>query len=66
MRPTARGTIDRLTDHPDHALVGVLRIPESRPSPPAAIGRRVVGAVLALTATVLLVYLGRDGYRDVN
>ncbi len=66
MRPTARGTIDRLTDHPDHALVGVLRIPESRPSPAASIGRRIVGAVLALTATVLLVYLGRDGYRDVN
>ncbi|MDQ3764018.1 MAG: potassium channel family protein [Actinomycetota bacterium] len=66
MRQIARGTFDRLTDHPDHALVGVLRVPESRPSPAASIGRRVVGAALALTITVLLVYLGRDGYRDVN
>ncbi|MDQ4010716.1 MAG: NAD-binding protein [Actinomycetota bacterium] len=66
MRPIAGGTFDRLTDHPDHALVGVLRIPESRQSPAASIARRVVGAVLALAITVLLVYLGRDGYRDVN
>jgi voltage-gated potassium channel len=66
MRRLGRGTFDRLTDHPDHALVGVLRIPESRPSPVASIGRRVVGAALALTVAVLLVYLGRDGYRDVN
>ncbi|MGH3825332.1 MAG: potassium channel family protein [Pseudonocardiaceae bacterium] len=66
MRRIARGTVDRLTDHPDHALVGVLRIPESRRSPAASIGRRVIGAALALTITVLLVYLGRNGYRDVN
>ncbi|MGH3697027.1 MAG: potassium channel family protein [Pseudonocardiaceae bacterium] len=61
-----RGVVDRLTDRPDHALVGILRIPESRPSPATSIGRRVVGAILALTVTVLLVYFGRDGYRDVN
>ncbi len=46
--------------------MGVLRIPESRPGPATSIARRVVGALLALTVTVLLVYLGRDGYRDVN
>jgi voltage-gated potassium channel len=66
MRRITRGTFERLTDHPAHALVGVLRIPESRQGPGASIGRRVVGAALALTVTVLLVYLGRDGYRDVN
>ncbi|HEU0086609.1 MAG TPA: potassium channel family protein [Pseudonocardiaceae bacterium] len=66
MRASARSNIDRLTDHPDHALVGVLRVPESTRAPVASIGRRVIGALLALTATVLIVYLGRDGYRDVN
>lgn len=66
MRPALRGPTDRLTDYPDHALVGVLRIPEDRVGPVVAIGRRVVGAALALSAAVLLVYLGRDGYRDVN
>lgn len=66
MTRIARGTFDRLTDHPDHALVGVLRVPESRRGPAVSIGRRVVGATLALGVTVLLVYLGRNGYRDVN
>ncbi|MGH8916886.1 MAG: potassium transporter Kef, partial [Actinomycetes bacterium] len=61
-----RQPLGRLTEHPDHALVGMLRVPESRAGPLTAIGRRVVGALLALTTTVLLVYLGRDGYRDVN
>lgn len=66
MRRRARGIVDRLTDHPDHALVGILRIPESQQGPVASIGRRLVGAALALTVTVVLVYLGRHGYRDVN
>ncbi len=34
--------------------------------PAVSIGRRMAGAALALTVAVLLVYLGRDGYRDVN
>ncbi len=58
--------LDPLTEHPDHVLVGTLRIPESRVAPLTAIGRRVIGALLALTTTVFLVYLDRDGYRDVN
>ncbi|HEY2764959.1 MAG TPA: potassium channel family protein [Pseudonocardiaceae bacterium] len=61
-----RGAADGFMDHPDHALAGVLRIPDSRVAPAVSIGRRVVGALLALAVTVLLVYLGRDGYRDVN
>lgn len=66
MRRTARGSAERLTDHPDHTLVGVLRVPESRRGPAASIGRRMIGAALALSVTVLLVYLDRDGYRDAN
>ena len=66
MRPVSRSPEDRLTDHPDHVLVGVLRVPESRRGPAASIGRRVIGALLALSATVLLVYLDRAGYRDAN
>ncbi|HEX8761794.1 MAG TPA: potassium channel family protein [Pseudonocardiaceae bacterium] len=66
MRRIARGTFDRLTDHPDYALVDILRIPESQQSPVASIGRRLVGAALALTVTVLLVYLDRHGYQDAN
>ncbi len=57
---------DRLIDRPDHSLVGVIRMPESSLSPVTAIGRRVIWALLALLAAVLVVYLGRDGYRDVN
>jgi voltage-gated potassium channel len=61
-----RGGVDRLTDSPDHALVGVVRMPEGRRGPAQAIIRRVVGAALALLASVLMVYLDREGYRDVN
>ena len=61
-----RGGVDRLTDHPDHALVGVVRMPAGRRGPAQAIIRRVVGAALALLASVFMVYLDREGYRDVN
>ncbi|SHG37161.1 potassium channel family protein [Streptoalloteichus hindustanus] len=59
-------TSDRLTERPDHALVGVIRMPESGVGPVRSIIRRVVGALLALTAAILIVYSDRDGYRDVN
>ncbi|MBK1788967.1 potassium channel family protein [Prauserella cavernicola] len=55
-----------LSEQPGHALVGVLRMPETKISPLRSIGRRVIGALLFLFAAVLIVYLGRDGYRDVN
>ncbi len=61
-----RGGVDRLSDSPDHALVGVVRMPENRRGPAQAIIRRVIGAVLALLVTVCMVYLDREGYRDVN
>jgi voltage-gated potassium channel len=50
----------------EHELVGILRMPESSVSPVRAIARRLVWAILALFAAVLIVYLDRDGYRDVN
>jgi voltage-gated potassium channel len=55
-----------LTVQPGYALVGVLRIPESRISPVRAISRRVLIALLALLCAVITVYLGRDGYTDVR
>lgn len=59
--------VERLTERPDYALVGVVRMPVGTAGGPIrAITKRVVGALLALTAAVALVYLDRDGYRDVN
>ncbi|MFF5990204.1 potassium channel family protein [Prauserella flavalba] len=55
-----------LTDQPGHALVGVIRMPETKVSPLRSIGRRIIGALLFLFAAVLIVYIGRDGYRDAN
>ncbi|QRP45019.1 TrkA family potassium uptake protein [Amycolatopsis sp. FDAARGOS 1241] len=56
----------RLSDRPDHELVGVIRMPELTTSPMRAIVKRIIGALLALLAAVLIVYADRDGYRDVN
>jgi voltage-gated potassium channel len=58
--------VELLTERPDHALVGVVRMPVASAGPVRAISRRVIGAMLALAAAVALVYLDRDGYRDVN
>lgn len=44
----------------------MIRMPEPSISPLKSIVRRVIGALLALVATVLIVYAGRDGYRDAN
>ncbi|SDP83753.1 voltage-gated potassium channel [Actinopolyspora xinjiangensis] len=57
---------DRLTDRPDHALVGVVRMPATAIGPVRSIVRRVIGACLALAVTVLLVYMDRDGYSDTD
>jgi voltage-gated potassium channel len=57
---------ENLTSRPDAALVEILRIPEPFISPGQRIFRRVVYATLALFAAVLIVYLDRDGYRDVQ
>ena len=55
---------ERLTDRPDHALVGIVRIPEVSTTPWVAIGRRVVIAFAVLLLAATIVYLDRDGYRD--
>lgn len=55
-----------LTDEASHSLVGVIRMPDQVQSPVRAILKRVIGAMAALLLAVLIVYLDRDGYRDVN
>ncbi|MGH3980087.1 MAG: potassium channel family protein [Pseudonocardiaceae bacterium] len=41
-------------------------MPAGRVGPARSIIRRVIGAVFALCATVVMVYLDRDGYSDAN
>ncbi|WP_112271145.1 potassium channel family protein [Lentzea terrae] len=55
-----------LSDEASHSLVGVIRMPDQVQSPVRAIVKRVIGASAALLLAVLIVYLDRDGYRDVN
>ena len=55
-----------LTARPDADLVDILRIPEPFVSPTQRIIRRVIYALTALFAAVLIVYLDRHGYRDVE
>ncbi|MCL2533067.1 MAG: potassium channel family protein [Nocardiaceae bacterium] len=57
---------DELTDRPDFALVGVLRVPQMQTSPSRAIARRVSYALAALALSVVIVYIGRDGYQDAQ
>ena len=66
LRRRSDGPDEALTSQPDFALVGVLRIPESHVSPGRAISRRIAIALCALFAAVLIVYIDRDGYRDVQ
>jgi voltage-gated potassium channel len=66
LRRRVSGPEEALTSQADDALVGVLRVPESRVSPIRAIARRLALALLALFAAVIIVYLDRDGYRDVQ
>lgn len=55
-----------ISGKPDSALVEYLRIPEKHVSPGSRIARRLIYAVLFLSAAVLVVYLDRDGYRDID
>jgi voltage-gated potassium channel len=55
-----------LSGKPDSALVDYLRIPEKFVSPGQRIARRLLYAVGALFAAVMIVYLDRGGYRDVT
>ncbi|UAK35962.1 potassium channel family protein [Nocardia asteroides] len=68
VRPVPQGRrssgIGVLASRPGFGLVGVVRVPHQVSSPLAAIARRIGYAVAALTATVLVVYSGREGYTD--
>jgi voltage-gated potassium channel len=66
LRRRSDGPDEALASQPDFALVGVLRIPESHVSPGRAISRRIAIALCALFAAVFIVYIDRDGYRDVQ
>lgn len=55
-----------LTSRQNADLVDVLQIPEAFVSPIRRIVRRVIYALLVLSAAVLVVYLDRDGYRDAQ
>ena len=57
---------ENLAAKPDSALVEYLHIPDKFVSPGRRIARRVLYALAALFAAVLIVYLDRDGYRDVR
>ncbi|WP_067687736.1 potassium channel family protein [Nocardia jejuensis] len=53
-----------LTDRPDFALVGILRVPTVQMSPWTSLARRLAMAVVLLTIATGVVYLGRAGYHD--
>lgn len=57
---------ENLTERHEAALVEVITIPEDFVSPWRKIAMRVVYALGALFATVLIVYLDRAGYRDIE
>jgi voltage-gated potassium channel len=65
-----RRRLDRLehnlTDRPDSDLVDILTIPEAFISPARKIVMRIIYALGALGAAVLIVYLDRNGYRDIE
>jgi voltage-gated potassium channel len=66
LRQRLRRLDEALTAKPDAALVEYLHIPENFISPARKIFMRVIYALLALFAAVLIVYLDRHGYRDVQ
>lgn len=53
---------DPLDETPDHALVGVVIIPEIADTPGRLIAKRVLMAVTALCLAVAVVYFDRGGY----
>lgn len=60
------GGSEQLTERPEYALVGIVRIPELQTSPARAIGRRVIFALAALLLTSFVVWIDRDGYIDAQ
>ena len=66
MRRSLDAIDEDLADKPGAVLVEYLHIPEKFVSPGRRIARRLLYAVLVLAAAVLVVYIDRDGYRDVD
>jgi voltage-gated potassium channel len=66
LRRRLRRLDEALTAKPDAELVEYLHIPESFISPGRRIFMRVIYALGALFAAVLIVYFDRDGYRDAQ
>lgn len=66
MRRHLEAIDENLAAKPDAALVEYLRIPEKFVSPGRRIAKRLLYAMGALFAAVIIVYLDRDGYRDVT
>ena len=60
------GLDETLTAQPGHLLVGVLGIPEGHGSPARVITRRLFITLTLLFAATVVVYLDRNGYRDVR
>lgn len=60
----ASRALGRLTERPDFALVGILRVPTAQSSPWWALARRLGLAVFLLAFATVVVYIGRDGYHD--
>ena len=57
---------ENLAAKPDSALVDYLHIPEKFVTPGRRIARRLLYALTALFLAVFIVYLDRDGYRDIR
>lgn len=66
MRRHLEAISEDLALKPGSALVDYLRIPQAYVSPLSRIARRLLYAFIALAAAVAIVYLDRDGYRDVT
>lgn len=55
---------DPLDESPDHALVGIISIPDEQSSPWRIIGNRLLVALAIIIITVVIVWVDRDGYND--
>lgn len=56
---------DELTSLPDHALINVIRLPQSaRATPWALISRRFLYAILLIVFVAVIVFVDRDGYSE--
>ncbi|MBF0662001.1 TrkA family potassium uptake protein [Rhodococcus sp. (in: high G+C Gram-positive bacteria)] len=62
-RPSRSG---RTPERPAFTLVGTVRVPHVFVSPTWEIARRIAYAIVVLTVAVVVVYIGRSGFRDIQ